>query len=175
VFQIADRIIDLVVLLFHQSRVKPRRRISRVQLFRPLKFLGRARHIAGVGICLAQVTAQHGAPRFQRRGHEQIFPARINLAAANATQPAAEPRVAQSGVCFQGTIEPPNRVARLVPRGEYETFQRQRLSITRRECEAFVERFERAAVVPETEFQLRDASPRKTKLRLAIDRLARQT
>ena len=164
-FQIANRVVDPVLLLVEQGGIKPRRRVVGIQFFRPLKFLGGARVIARIRVSLAQITPQHGALRFQRRGHQQVFASVPGIAAADAAKTASQPGVAERGVHGQRLVEPADGLAGAVLRREQKSLQRERLGVARRQRQAFVQRFERGVGAAETEFQFRHAFPGKTEIR----------
>ena len=118
-------------MVLDQGRIKPRRRIIRVETFGQIELSGREKIISSVAERLAQVAAQQSALRLQERRRLQVLPARLDIALANAAQPAAQPGVAQGTVDGNGLIKRRHCLGNSVFRGEQESFQRIRLGIAR--------------------------------------------
>ena len=92
--QVANRFVDLVLPLLEQRQVKPAGRIVRVQLARQFQLFVGLVVVVLRGIGLAQVTAQQGPLRFQRRCHQQILQTPRQVPTAYSAKTTAQPCVA---------------------------------------------------------------------------------
>ena len=137
-FQIANRLVDTVLLLVQQRGVKPAGRVIRIELAGQLKFVVGARVIARLAESLAQVTAEDGAIRFQGGSDLQVFTAGFGFSPANAAQTTAEPGIAQRTINGYRLVKLLQRVANPVLRGQKKPFQGNRLRIAGGKGEAFV-------------------------------------
>src|SRR5437868_14818356 len=96
--QVANGFVDSTILLFHQSRVKPGRWVIRIKLFCEPELVGGTAEIPGVTVSLAEVTAEDGALRFQRRRDQQILAPSREVAEVNPRQSAPRPGISERGI-----------------------------------------------------------------------------
>ena len=158
-FEVADRVVEPVVLLLHQRGVQPGGRVARIDLLRELDFARRMHAVTGLVERLGEVAPQDRAPRLERRGHLQVFTAGDVMALADAAQAPAEPRVAQRAVERNGGVEGANRVGVVVLGGVQEALQRVRLGVARGQFQAGGQRLRGFADPAETEFEFGHARP----------------
>ena len=72
-FQITNGVVDSVILLVQQGRIKPGRWILGIEVFRQLKLFGGLRIVPIFSISFAQITSQDRALGFERGGQQQVF------------------------------------------------------------------------------------------------------
>jgi hypothetical protein len=113
----------------------------------------------GIGKCLAEIAAQYGALRLERRGDLQILQTFLRMTFANPDQTAAEPGIGQSPVHRNRTVKPRQRLLRFVLRIEHESLQGQSLSVTGGKFQSFVQRRERLRRAVKACLQFRHANP----------------
>jgi len=168
VFQILDGLVNGVALVAEQRGVEPRRGIIGIQSHRQAQFLFRQVRVPGVlprlvqAPGLAEVAAQKGAIRLQRRGGFQIVPPLIDLTAANAHQTAAQPAVGQRAVGGNRLVKIPAGLGDFVLRAQREAFQSQGLRVAGRQFQALLQSVQSRLGVSETEFHLGDTFLRET-------------
>ena len=152
----------MVSLLIQQGGVEPGRRVLRVKTTGQPQFFSGQPRVAGVAERLAQITAQGGAIRFQRRGHLQVLPSPLGAALTDAAHAPPQPRVAQGRIDCDRLVKKVQRFIDPVLRGQNKTFQRNRLGIARRQLQGLLQRGPRLRRPSETEFEFSHAPPGET-------------
>ena len=120
-----------------------------------------ARGIADLPEGLFQITAQQRAIRLQRRRHLQVFASGFSLPAADATKATPQPGIAQRTIQGDGLIEKFDRRVNSVLRAEQEPVQRDRLGVSRRKLQPFIQRLQRIGSATEGKLQFGDPLPAK--------------
>src|SRR6185436_4925278 len=96
------------------------------------------------------------------------------VAAADASEAAAEPRVSETGINGDGLVEVFKSFAGIVACGEEEAFKSEGLGVARGESEAAFEGFHGFGGTAEAELELGDAFPCESKFGRNLDGSPRQ-
>ncbi len=154
-----------MALLVQQRRVKPRGWIVRVEAAGEFQFAAGQRVVAGVVECLAEITAEHGAIRFERGGDEKIGNPGLRFTTTNPAQAATQPGVAQCGINANRLVEGRDGLLRSMRICQQEATNGMGLGVARCELQrAFDCRAGRCAMA-ETELQFRQSRPGEGEMR----------
>src|SRR4029453_8075698 len=104
--QVANALVNTIVLLLDQCGIKPGCRIIAFKFFGKVQFMRCALDVAVIAIGFAEIAAQKGSLWFQGGSDEQVFTPTIPAATADATKTSTQPGVAEGGVHIDGMIEP---------------------------------------------------------------------
>ena len=181
-FQFADGLVDAVLLLMQQGRIKETGWVVGIKATRQFQFMFGAREIADFVKRFSQIAAQHRAVRFQRGGSFQIFqcgdqgrggthPYQLK-AEADFAQATAQPCIAQRAIQGNGLVEALDSGGRSAFGAQEKTAQGDRLRVSRRQRQAAVQGLLGFGGVAEAEFPFRDARPAEPEIRRFLNRVA---
>src|SRR5438128_2136188 len=127
--QIIDSLVDTVLFLLQQGRIKPCGGITSIQPFGERQFVFTTNKITRITKRLPEVTSKDRPLRFEERSNLQIRAASFRLPNADAAQTAPEPGISQCAIESDGLLEGRQRRANMIFGGKKKSLQRVRFRI----------------------------------------------